>query len=90
MLAETCDRCPGRDGTVSTAGHEQLVARSEFDRLRRAARVPQFLAAAGRTLRAKGDVMLRDGGAQQVQADNVITQFSAKVGGNRFCDFERS
>ena len=51
-------------------------------------RVAQLLAAAARTLRAGRHVMLHDGRAQQVEADDVIAQFRAKVGGDRFRDLD--
>ena len=51
-------------------------------------RVAQLLAAAGRTLRAGRHVMPHDGRAQQVEADDVIAQVRAKVGGDRFRDLD--
>ena len=72
MLAETRDRGPRRNAPVTAAGHDQLAAGGKLDRRRRTARVAQLLAAAGRTLRAGRDVMLDDGRAQQVEADDVI------------------
>ena len=89
MLAEARDRAARGDGAISPAGHEQFVAGTEFNRLGHAARVQQFLAPAGRTLRTRRHVVLGDGGAQQVEADNVIAQFGAKTGGDCFCDLER-
>ena len=52
------------------------------------ARVPQLLAAAGRTLRAGRHVMLDDTGAQQIVTDDVIVQLGAKAGSDRLGDFE--
>src|ERR1700684_4252810 len=73
---------------VAPPRHPQLRAHAKLDRRRRPARIPQFFAAAGRTLRASRDIMLRNGRAQQIVADDVIVQFGAKAGGNRLGDFE--
>ena len=89
VLAETRDRGPRRNGPVTAAGHDQLAAGAKLDRHGRAARIAQLLAAAGRTLRAGGHVMPHDGRAQQVEADEVIAQVGAKVGGDRFRDLDR-
>src|SRR5450432_4297756 len=88
MLSEACHGGPRRYGPVSPTGHHQLGARAGLDRHRRPARVPQLLAAAGRTLRAGCHVMLGDGRARQVEADDVIAQLRAKTGGDCFGDFE--
>ena len=88
VLAETCNRGRRRNGPVSAARHDQLAAGAKLDRHRRTARVAQLLAAAGRTLRAGRHVMLHDGRAQQVEADDVIAQVRAKVGGDRFRDLD--
>ena len=88
VLAEARNRGPRRNRPVSPACHDQLAAGAKLDRRRRAAGVPQFLAAAGRTLRAGRHVMLHDGRAQQVEADDVIAQVRAKVGGDRFRDLD--
>ena len=77
-----------RNAPVTAAGHHQLAAGGKLDRRRRTARVAQFLAAAGRALRAGRDVMLDDGRAQQVEADDVIAQFGAEVGGDRLGDLD--
>src|SRR5208282_5386749 len=83
-----CDRGPRRNGPVPPARHDQLAAGAQFDRQRRTAWVAQLLAAAGRTLRAGRHVMLYDGRAHQIEADDVIAQFRTKVGGDRFCDLD--
>jgi hypothetical protein len=88
MLSIARHRRPRRHGAVAAAGHHQLGARAERDRLGRPARVAQFLAAAGRALRALGDVMLDDGRAQQIVTDDVIVQLGAKAGRDRLGDFE--
>ena len=64
VLAITCNRAARRNGPISAAGHEQLAAGAELDRDRLAAGIAQLLAAADRTLRAGGHVMLHDGRAQ--------------------------
>src|SRR5215468_358780 len=51
MLAEARYRGSRRHGAVSAAGHDELAAFGDLDRRRRTARVLQFLAAAGLTLR---------------------------------------
>ena len=89
MLAETRNRGPRRDRPVSPAGHDQLGAGAKHDRRRRTLWVAQRLAAAGRTLRPGRHVMLHDGRAQQVEADDVIAQIGAEVGGDRFGDLDR-
>src|SRR5262249_26526022 len=63
VLAETGNSGPGRNGPISPAGHDELAARAKLDRHRGTAGVAQLLAAAGRTLRAGGDVMPDDGRA---------------------------
>ena len=80
-----------RDDTeaISAAGHDQFGAGADLDRRRRPARIAQLLVAAGRALRARRNVMLHDGRAQQIVADDVIVQFGAKAGGDRLGDFER-
>ena len=88
VLAEARNRGPRRNGPISAARHDQLAAGAKLDRHRRAARVAQLLAAAARTLRAGRHVMLHDGRAQQVEADDVIAQVGAKVGGDRFRDLD--
>ena len=88
IFAEAGDGGARRQGAVAAAGHDQLAAGGKLDRLRRAARIAQFLAAAGRTLRAGGDVMFRDGRARQVEADDVIVQFGAEIGGDRLRDLD--
>ena len=88
MLAETRNRLARRDRPVSPAGHDQLAAGAKLDRHRRAARVAQLLAAAARTLRTRRHVVLRDGRAEQIEADDVIAQFRAKAGGDGFRDFD--
>ena len=88
VLAEARDRGPRRNGPVPAARHDQLAAGAELDRHRRAARVAQLLAAAARTLRAGRHVVLHDGRAQQVEADDVIAQVRAKVGGDRLRDLD--
>ena len=72
MFAETRDRTRRRNAPVTAAGHDHLAAGGKLNRGRRTARVAYFLPAAGRTLRAGRDVMLDDGRAQQVEADDMI------------------
>ena len=88
VLAETCHRRPRRNRPVTPAGHHQLGARTELDRYRRSLRITQLLAAAGRTLWARRHVMPHDGRARQIEADHVILQVGAKVGGDRFRDLD--
>src|SRR5262249_37622345 len=59
-----------------------------FYRNRRAARVAQLPAATGGTLRPTGDVVAYDGRAQQIEADDVVAQIGAKIGGDCFRDFQ--
>ena len=77
VLAETRNRGRRRNAAVSAARHDHLAAGAKLDRRRRTAGIAQLLAAAGRTLRAGRHVMLHDGRAQQVEADDVIAQFRA-------------
>ena len=86
--AEARNRGARRNRPVSSARHDQLAAGAKLDRHGRAARVAPLLAAATRTLRAGCHVMLHDGRAQQIEADDVIAQFRGKVGGDRFRDFD--
>src|SRR5580658_4786422 len=81
--------CGGRrNAAVPAARHDQLVARAKLDRRRLAAGITQILAAATGTLRTERDIVLHDGRAQQVEADDVIAQLSAKTGGDRFGDLD--
>src|ERR1700730_17390879 len=88
MLAEACNRRPRRNGPVPAARHDQLGAGGELDGRRLTARVAQLLAAAARTLRAGGYVMPHDGRTEQIEADDVIAQIGAKLGGDRFGDLD--
>src|SRR5260370_39029080 len=84
MLSETCHRSPRRYGPVSAARHDQLGAGTKLDRRRRPAGVPQLFATAGRTLRAGGDVVLRDTRAQHIVSDDVLVLLGAKARGDLF------
>jgi hypothetical protein len=88
MLLEARHRGSRRYGAVSSAGHYQLGAGAKLDRRRLAPRVQQFPVSAGRALRAGRNVMLGDGRAQKVEADDVIVQLGAKPGGDRLGDFD--
>src|ERR1700742_3161918 len=83
MFAEARYRGSGRHGAVSAAGHDELSALGNLNRRCRPARVLQFLAATGGTLRAPRDVVLGNDCASQVEACNVIAQTGAKTGGDR-------
>src|SRR6516164_9834659 len=61
---------------------------AEFDRHRCATGVAQLLAAAGRALRTGRHVMLHNGHAQQVEADDVIAHVGTEVGSDCFCDLD--
>src|SRR6202040_1894859 len=65
-----------------------LAACAKRDRHWRTAGIAQLLASAARTLRAGRHVMLHDGRAQQVETNDVIAQFRAKIGGDRFRDLD--
>src|SRR6516225_117069 len=88
VLAKTRNRGRRRNAAVAAARHNQLVARAKLDRRWLTAGITQLLATAARTLRTKRHIMLRDGRAQQVEADDVIAQWSAKTGGDRFGDLD--
>src|SRR5580658_4794016 len=70
--AKTGNRGRWRNAAVPATRHDQLVARAKLDRRWLAAGITQLLAAAARTLRTERHIMLHDGRAQQVEADNVI------------------
>src|ERR1700732_5059747 len=86
--AETGNRARRRNAAVSPALHNYLAACAKLNRHWRTAGIAQLLAAAARTLRAGRHVMLHDGRAQQIEADDVIAQFRAKIGGDRFRDLD--
>src|SRR6201985_181884 len=88
VSAKTRNRGRRRNAAVSAARHDQLVARAKLDRRRLTAGITQLLAAAARALRTERHIMLGDGRAQQVEADDVIAQWSAKTGGDRFGDLD--
>src|SRR5215472_7897171 len=88
MFPKTFDRGPRRNGPVASARHNQLGPAAQFYRYRSPARIAELLAAAGRTLRALGREMLHDGRARQVEADNMIAQIRAEVGGDGFRDLD--
>jgi len=88
MLAETGDRGPRRHGAIAAAGHDQLVALGQLDRLRRPSRVLQLLGSAGRALWPMRDVMLGDGRAHQVEACDVVAQIGAEARRDRLGDFD--
>jgi hypothetical protein len=88
MFSETRHRDPWRHRPVPSACHDQLSTGAKLDRLRRPPRILQFLASAGRALRACGYVMLCDGRAQQVEAHDVIAQIRTKSAGDRSRDFD--
>ncbi len=77
-----------RHGAVSAAGHDELSALGKLDRHRCPSRIPELLAAAGRTLRALRDVVLGDGSPGQVEACDVIAEIGAESGGDRLRDFD--
>src|SRR5262249_44749992 len=86
MLAKSRDRRSRRDRAVSAARHDQLLAGDKLDWNRRALYVTQLFLTATRTLRARGNVVLDDRQAQQVQADDVIAQIGAETSRDRFRD----
>src|SRR5277367_299983 len=88
MPAETRNRGRRRNAAIPAARHDDFTARAKLDRRWRTAGIPQFLAAAARTLRADRYMMLHDGRAQQVEADDVIAQLRPKIGGDRFRDLD--
>src|SRR5215475_8406955 len=88
MLPKTFDRGPRRNGPIASARHNQLGSGVQFYRYRSAARIAELLTAAGRTLRALSHEMLLDGRARQVEADNMIVQIRAEVGGDGFRDLD--
>src|SRR5262249_35758639 len=90
VLAESRDRGARGNGAIPPAGHQELAALAKLDRRRRAVRIAQLLLAADRTLRTGRHVMARNGCAQQVEADDVIDEVGAKLGGDRFGDLDRS
>src|SRR5262249_54936393 len=77
------------DAAKAAAGHHQLAAAFELDGLWRPRRIAEPRAAAGRTLRTRPDIVLHDGGAQEIETDDVIVQIGAKVGGDRLGDLHR-
>src|SRR5947209_2372725 len=77
--AKTRNRGRRRNAAIPAARHDELVARAELDRRWLTKGITQLLAAAARTLRTERHIMLDDGRAQQVQADDVIAQWSAKT-----------
>src|ERR1700683_2038671 len=88
MPAETSTGGRQRNTAIPAARHDDFAARAKLDRRRRTAGIAQFLAAAARTLRAGRHMMLHNGRAQEVEADDVIAQLRAKIGGDRFCDLD--
>src|ERR1700745_993724 len=86
--AKTRNRGRRRNAAVPAARHDQLVALATLDRRWLTEGVTQLLVAAARTLRTECHIMLRDGRAQQVEADDVIAQWSAKTGGDRLGDLD--
>src|SRR5437016_190865 len=86
--AKTRNRGRRRNAAVPAARHDQPVTRAKLDRRWLAAGITQLLAAAARTLRTERHIMLHDGRAQQVEADDVIAQWSAKTGGDRLGDLD--
>ena len=88
MLAEARHGGPGSHGAISAAGHDELAAFGDFDRLRRTAWALQFLAAAGVALRPPRDKVLGDRRACQIEARNVIAHIGAKARSNCFRDFD--
>ena len=82
VLAVTGNGGARRNRTVAATGHDQLGAGSKLDWHRCAARIDELLVATGLTLRAARHVMPGDSRAKQVEADDVITQFSAKASGD--------
>ncbi|MGY4466612.1 hypothetical protein ACVWWK_002294 [Bradyrhizobium sp. LB9.1b] len=79
-----------RHGAVSAAGHDELSALGNLDRHCCPSWIPELLAAAGRALRAFRDVVLDDRSPGQVEARDMIAEISAKSGGDRLRDFNRS
>src|SRR5215831_11004486 len=79
--AKTRNRGRRRNAAVPAACHDQPVARAKLDWRWLTAGITQLLATAARTLRTQRHIMLHNGRAQQVEADDVIAQLSAKTGG---------
>src|SRR5262249_19850763 len=88
VFAEACDRGPRRNGPIAPARHDQLAAGAKFDRHRRTAGVAQLPSAPSRALRTGLPVILPNGPAQQVEADDVIAHVRTEVGSDRFCDLD--
>src|SRR3984957_11481232 len=88
MPAETRNRGRHRKAAIPAARHDDFTARAKFEGRRRTAGIAQFLAAAARALRAGRYMMLHNGRAQQVEADDVIAQLRAKIGGDRSRDLD--
>src|SRR5580693_4912378 len=88
MPAETRNRGRRRNAAIPAARHDDFAARAKLDRRRRTAGIAPFLVAAARALRARRHMMLHNGRAQEVEADDVIAQLRAKIGGDRFRDLD--
>src|SRR5215471_1133820 len=86
--AKTRNRDRRQNASVAAARHDQFVALAKLDRRWLTAGITQLLAAAARTLGTERHIVLHDGRAQQVEADDVIAQLSAKTGGDRFGDLD--
>ena len=78
VLAETCNRGPRRDGPVPAARHDQLAAGAKLDRDRRPPGSRSFLRPQLGHCGRRRHVMLHDRRAQQVEADDVIAQWSVR------------
>ena len=87
-LFETGHRSPRRNRPISPTRHNQLRAGGKLNRQRCTPRIAQLLIAARGTLRAGRQVMFHDSRAQQIEADDVIAQWCAEIGGDRFRDLD--
>ena len=88
VLAVFCHRGPRRNAAVAAAGHDRLGAAGQHERHRLAARIAQLPSSAGWTLRPARHVVLDDGRARQIEADQMIVQRGAETAGDRLGDLD--